>query len=58
MPTSASKDVRLGNFVQLRDIISEEREAVWSGQKDAQTSLDAAVARGNKLLRKFEAAND
>lgn len=58
MPTPASKGVRFGNFVQVRDIINEELEAVWSGQKDAQTALDAAVERGNKLLRKFEAAND
>ncbi|MVO15411.1 sn-glycerol-3-phosphate ABC transporter substrate-binding protein UgpB [Parasedimentitalea huanghaiensis] len=56
-PTPASKGVRFGNFVQVRDIINEELEAVWSGQKDAQTALDEAVARGNKLLRKFEAAN-
>lgn len=57
-PTPASKGVRFGNFVQVRDVINEELEAVWSGQKDAQTALDAAVERGNKLLRKFEAAND
>lgn len=56
-PTSASKGLRFGNFVQVRDIINEELEAVWAGEKDAQTALDNAVARGNDLLRKFEAAN-
>ncbi|MCI5096509.1 MAG: sn-glycerol-3-phosphate ABC transporter substrate-binding protein UgpB [Rhodobacteraceae bacterium] len=57
-PTPASKGLRFGNFVQIRDIINEELEAVWSGEKDAQTAMDAAVERGNALLRKFEKAND
>ncbi|GGH37010.1 carbohydrate ABC transporter substrate-binding protein, CUT1 family [Cribrihabitans marinus] len=56
-PTPASKGVRFGNFVQIRDIINEELEAVWSGQKDAREAMDAAVERGNALLRKFQAAN-
>lgn len=56
-PTPASKGLRFGNFVQIRDVINEELEAVWAGEKDAQTALDTAVARGNDLLRKFEAAN-
>ncbi|HEX6143800.1 MAG TPA: sn-glycerol-3-phosphate ABC transporter substrate-binding protein UgpB [Geminicoccaceae bacterium] len=53
-PTENSKGLRFGNFVQIRDIINEELEAVWSGQKDAQSALDDAVARGNDLLRRFE----
>lgn len=57
-PTPASKGVRFGNFVQVRDIINEELEAVWAGDKDAKTALDEAVERGNALLRKFEKAND
>jgi len=56
-PTANSKGLRLGNFVQIRDIINEELEAIWSGKKTAQQGLDDAVARGNKLLRKFEKAN-
>ena len=56
-PTPASKGLRFGNFVQIRDIINEELEAVWSGDKDAKTAMDAAVERGNALLRKFERAN-
>ena len=56
-PTPASKGLRFGNFVQIRDVINEELEAVWAGDKDAKTALDSAVKRGNKLLRKFEAAN-
>lgn len=56
-PTPASKGLRFGNFVQIRDVINEELEAVWSGEKDAKAAMDTAVQRGNALLRKFEAAN-
>ena len=47
----------LGSFVQVRDIINEEMEAVWNGSKPAGQAMDDAVSRGNKLLRKFERAN-
>jgi sn-glycerol 3-phosphate transport system substrate-binding protein len=56
-PTPASKGLRFGSFVQIRDIINEEMEAVWSGQKSAREAMDKAVKRGNILLRKFESAN-
>ncbi|MCU4653379.1 sn-glycerol-3-phosphate ABC transporter substrate-binding protein UgpB [Roseibacterium sp. SDUM158016] len=56
-PTPNSRGLRFGNFVQIRDVINEELEAVWSGQKTAQEAMDAAVSRGNELLRRFEAAN-
>jgi len=52
-PTEYSKGVRLGNFVQIREVIDEELDAVWAGKKDAQTALNDAVRRGNELLRKF-----
>jgi sn-glycerol 3-phosphate transport system substrate-binding protein len=55
-PTDNSKGLRLGSFDQIRGIIDEELEAVWAGDKDAQTALDSAVARGNALLRRFEQA--
>ena len=56
-PTENSKGLRIGNFVQIRDVVDEELEAVWSGKKNAKAALDEAVKRGNELLRKFEAAN-
>ena len=56
-PTENSRGLRFGNFVQIRDILNEEMEAVWGGKKTAQEALDSAVERGNKLLRKFEKAN-
>jgi sn-glycerol 3-phosphate transport system substrate-binding protein len=55
-PTENSKGLRFGNFVQVRDVISEEFEQVLSGAKTAQQALDASVERGNALLREFEAA--
>ncbi|MEL7254228.1 MAG: sn-glycerol-3-phosphate ABC transporter substrate-binding protein UgpB [Pseudomonadota bacterium] len=56
-PTANSRGLRFGNFVQIRDIINEELEAVWAGTKSAQEAMDAAVERGNELLRRFEATN-
>ena len=56
-PTANSKGLRLGSFDQIRGIIDEELEAVWSGDKDAQAALDSAVERGNVLLRRFQQAN-
>lgn len=56
-PTANSKGLRFGNFVQIRDVINEELEAVWAGDKTAREALDTAVERGNALLRRFEDAN-
>ena len=56
-PTPNSKGLRLGSFDQIRGIIDEELEAVWSGDKTAQEALDSATERGDKLLRRFEQAN-
>jgi sn-glycerol 3-phosphate transport system substrate-binding protein len=56
-PTANSKGLRFGNFVQGREVIEEEMEAVFSGKKTAKAGLDDAVRRGNEILRRFEAAN-
>ena len=56
-PTDNSKGLRIGNFVQIRDIVDSELENVWSGKKDAKTALDDAVKAGNEQLKRFEAAN-
>lgn len=53
-PTANSRGLRFGNFVQIRDVINEEMEALWAGNISAQEALDNAVERGNALLRKFE----
>jgi sn-glycerol 3-phosphate transport system substrate-binding protein len=56
-PTENSKGLRFGNYVQVRDIIYGDLEAIFAGKKTAQQGLDDAVKAGNKLLRKFEKAN-
>ena len=56
-PTENSKGLRFGNYVQGREVIEEEMEAVFAGKKDAKSAMNDAVRRGNDILRKFEAAN-
>jgi len=53
-PTDNSRGLRLGNMVQIRDVIAEELEAAFAGKKSAKAALGDAVARGNALLRQFE----
>jgi len=56
-PTETSKGLRLGNMVQIRDVINEELEKIFSGKESVQDGLDNAVKRGDSLLEKFERAN-
>jgi sn-glycerol 3-phosphate transport system substrate-binding protein len=56
-PTANSRGYRFGNYVQGREVIEEEMEAVFAGKKDAKTAMDQAVKRGDEILRKFQAAN-
>lgn len=53
-PTKISRGLRLGYFVQIRNIINEELELVWNGKKTAKEALDNAVKRSNIQLRTFE----
>jgi sn-glycerol 3-phosphate transport system substrate-binding protein len=53
-PTSNSRGLRLGNMVQLRDVWSEEIEEALAGKKAPKAALDAAVQRGDQILRQFE----
>jgi len=55
--TDKSRGVRLGNFVQIRTIIDEELEGVWSGKKQPKEALDAAIKRGDEQLERFQKAN-
>ena len=56
-PSANSKGLRFGNLTQVRDVIDSEFEALLAGKKTAKEALDSAVARGNAILRDFEAAN-
>ncbi|MCB9998045.1 MAG: sn-glycerol-3-phosphate ABC transporter substrate-binding protein UgpB [Methylobacteriaceae bacterium] len=53
-PTDNSRGLRFGNMVQMRDVWSEEIEQALAGKKTAKQALDAAVERGNTMLRQFE----
>jgi len=55
--TDKSRGVRLGNLPQIRAIVDEETEQIWTGKKTAREALDTAVKRGNELLARFQAAN-
>jgi sn-glycerol 3-phosphate transport system substrate-binding protein len=56
-PTDNSRGLRFGNYVQGREVIEEEMEAVFAGRKDPKAAMDDAVRRGNEILRRFESAN-
>jgi sn-glycerol 3-phosphate transport system substrate-binding protein len=55
--TPNSQGLRLGNFVQIRDVIESELENIFAGKKTAKQGLDDAVAKSNDLLKEFAAAN-
>jgi sn-glycerol 3-phosphate transport system substrate-binding protein len=46
-----SRGIRIAQLLQIRDIIDEELEAAWSFAKMPKEALDAAVERGNRLLK-------
>lgn len=56
-PTANSKGIRLGNFVQIRNIINEELEAIWSNKKTPKQGLDDMVSRSNEELATFASQN-
>ncbi len=53
-PLPFTKGMRLGNMQQIRIVVDEELERVWTGKATPQEALDNAVKRGNQLLRRFE----
>jgi sn-glycerol 3-phosphate transport system substrate-binding protein len=55
--TDKSRGIRLGNFVQIRTILDEELEQVWSGKKTAKQGLEDAKKRGDEQLMRFQQAN-
>ena len=55
-PLAFTKGLRLGNMPQIRTVVDEELESVWTGKKTPQQALDSAVQRGDQLLRRFEKA--
>ena len=52
--TENSRGLRLGRLPEIRNIVYEEIEKALQGQQSAQTALDSAAERGNKVLRDFQ----
>ncbi|MCO5733237.1 extracellular solute-binding protein [Rhizobium sp. SSA_523] len=52
--TEDSRGVRLGFYVQFRDIFMKETQKAFNGEKPMQQALDDAAQQGNELLRRFE----
>lgn len=55
--TKNSRGVRLGNFVQVRDVIQEELEGALAGKKSAKEAVETATKRGNEIIDRFNKAN-
>jgi len=53
--TENTRGLRLGYLPAIRVVIYEEVEKVLQGQQTAEQALKNVVARGNELLREFEA---
>jgi sn-glycerol 3-phosphate transport system substrate-binding protein len=53
-PSDNSRGIRLGNYTSIRAEVRAELEAVFTQNKDVQAALDAAVERGNQILRRYE----
>jgi sn-glycerol 3-phosphate transport system substrate-binding protein len=52
-PTPNSRGLRLGNFIDVREAIEVELENIFTGKKTVKQGLDAAVVRGNAILKQF-----
>ena len=53
-PSLDSRGIRLGSYVQFRQIFLEETQKAFSGRKTMQAALDSAKKRGDELLRRFQ----
>ena len=52
--TPDTRGIRLGFYVQFREIFMEETQRAWSGDQPMQVALDNAARRGDALLRRFQ----
>jgi sn-glycerol 3-phosphate transport system substrate-binding protein len=52
--TDDSRGIRLGFYVQFREVFMEETQKAFNGEQTMQVALDSAKTRGDELLRRFE----
>lgn len=57
-PTVYSKGIRLGNFMQIREVNDTALEAVFSKQMSVKQALSYAQTHANALLKRFAELND
>jgi sn-glycerol 3-phosphate transport system substrate-binding protein len=55
--TPNTRGIRLGGYVEIRNIIQEEMEKSFQGQQNGQQAMEAVTQRGNVVLRNFERQN-
>lgn len=52
--TPDTRGIRLGSYIQFRQIWTEETQKAFAGQQTMQVALDNAKKRGDELLRRFQ----
>jgi sn-glycerol 3-phosphate transport system substrate-binding protein len=52
--TPDTRGIRLGFYVQFREVFMEETQKAFAGEQTMQVALDNAKQRGDQLLRRFE----
>lgn len=52
--TPDTRGIRLGSYIQFRQIWTEETQKAFAGQQTMQVALDHAKRRGDELLRRFQ----
>lgn len=52
--TERTRGIRLGYLPNIRTIVDEEFEKIWSGQQSADKALENVVRRGDEQLARFE----
>lgn len=52
--TADTRGIRLGFYLQFRQMWIEEVQKAFAGEKTAQVALDDAKMRGDELLRRFQ----
>lgn len=53
-PTPVTRGIRLGNFTQIRHIVSDSLQAIFANKEPVQQALDDAVTRGDVVLTRFQ----
>jgi sn-glycerol 3-phosphate transport system substrate-binding protein len=48
------KGIRMGNYMQIRDLIERQLEAVWAGYSSVDEALDLAAEEANRMLKRFK----